>query len=334
MKNLFPLLPKQREFVEKSRQTAKRLFLRQDDRLVFIIGPCSIHHLDSALEYAHRLKTLSVKMDSSCFFIMRSYFEKPRSGVGWKGFIPDPHFDESGAIEEGLIGARKFLLSLAEMEMPTATEFLSPLVAPYIEDLITWGFIGARTTTSQIHRQLASSLSMPIGFKNTLDGNIECAIQGVIAAKQSHHFLHIDEEGKIQCAKSPGNPFSHVVLRGSCSKENDDPETVVQTQKRLRFLELNPSILVDCAHGNSQKQFFKQKDSFFRIMHQIQRGNTHIMGMMVESYLKSGAQKVENKKLIQRDVSVTDPCLDWEATEELFQSISSSSVVASSSSSI
>lgn len=318
LKTQLPLDPEIASFIKKSRKTIQAIIEKRDPRLLLIIGPCSIHSLEESMEYARKLKTLSERVFDSCFIVMRSYIEKSRTCDSWKGLVHDPHLNESYDIASGLHLCRSLLLELAQKKVPVATEFLSPLIAPYIEDLITWGSIGARTVSSQIHRLLASHLPMPIGFKNSIDGNIDSAIQGVCVARHRHQFLHLSDQGMISIAKSSGNPHAHIVLRGSLSGPNYDEKTVQLALDKLRKSELPPRLLIDCSHGNSGKQCFKQKEAFRDILRQIQRGNSHIFGMMIESHIEAGAQTIPNRlNELQKGVSITDSCLDFASTEEL-----------------
>ena len=320
LKAAYPLSSRARTFVEKSRMSARNVLLGREKRLLIIAGPCSIHDLDSAHLYADRFATLIKKVEKQCILLMRTYVEKPRTTVGWKGFLYDPYLNGTSAIAIGLKWTRQLFVELAEREIPTATEFLEPIAAPFFEDLVTWGFIGARTASSQIHRQLASLLSIPIGFKNSVSGYLDDAINGMIAAKHPHTFLHLSDEGKICVATSRGNPFSHLVLRGSETSTNCDAASISALQTRLRQMLLSPRILVDCSHGNCQKDYEKQRESFIGIMRQIQEGNSQIIGLMLESHLQKGNQPLSASA--SKDISVTDPCLDWASTEELILSAS------------
>ncbi len=309
-----PLGPAEKAFIDKSREEIQKILLGKDLRLLLIIGPCSIHDLDACLEYAEKLKGLADRVGSSCFIAMRAYMEKPRTRDGWKGLIHDPHLDESYDIEEGLLKARSFLLKLAQMRMPAATEFVTPPLAPYFADLISWGCIGARTSSSQPHRHLAAYLPMPIGFKNSVDGNIDCAIHSAIVARSPHPFVHIDDDGRLCRTLAPGNPAAHVVLRGSQHQPNYDAETVAAVLTKLRRFELPPRIIIDCAHDNSRKRSDKQLEVFQNVLEQIAAGNKHICGVMLESHLEAGVQPVKASGL-QRGVSITDPCIDFSTVE-------------------
>ncbi|HSX12180.1 MAG TPA: 3-deoxy-7-phosphoheptulonate synthase [Rhabdochlamydiaceae bacterium] len=333
LKTRYALDSRTREFIHSSRQTAKDIVTRKDPRLVIIVGPCSIHDPIQGLEYAKRFKELSERIDSSCFLIMRAYIEKARTLSGWKGLVYDPDLDESHDLEEGLEKARSFFIELAKMEVPVATEFLSPLVSPYIDDLVTWGFIGARTSASQIHREIASHLPFPVGFKNSLDGNVDTAIYGVISSRDPHIFFHVGEQGRLCKVKSHGNPYAHVVHRGSIKSTNYDVQSIQETVKKMDDLGLVPRLLVDCAHGNSQKDYEKQKEVFYSVLEQIEQGNRKILGMMLESHLKAGCQPLSALPgFLEEGISITDPCINWLETEELLLSIeeSCSSLLSSS----
>jgi len=320
----FPLSPKAAAFITESRRAINQIFDRQDPRLLLIVGPCSIHNVEEGLIYAEKLKELATEVRDSCFLVMRAYIEKPRTRKGWLGLVHDPHLNGSHDIAHGLALSRQFLVQLAEMGVPAATEFLTPHLAPYIEDLISWGCIGARTSSSQIHRQLASLLKMPIGFKNTVEGNVEPAINGIHSARHPHMFMHINEMGKVFLAKSTGNAYAHVVLRGSQTHPNYDEASIQKAVNLLREHELPPRILVDCSHGNSQGQYYKQKQVFRTVLEQR---NPQIIGMMLESNLEAGAQLLSHQlEGLQPGISVTDPCIDFSTTSEL---IRSSSIVIS-----
>jgi len=302
----YPLLPEHLHCIAQHRKIAKKIIHGQDKRLIVILGPCSIHDPALALEYGHHFNRLSKKIANHIFLIMRVFLEKPRTQFGWKGFIYDPFLDESHDVEKGLTASWELLRNLVMIEIPIATEFLDPMLSTYTRDAITWGVIGARTSASQIHRQLASQLSMPIGFKNTTDGNLNHAICGALAARHPQLTLSIDNKGKICSFTSCGNPFTHIILRGTTKQPNHDPISVTQTIQQQHLYGLHSRLLIDCAHGNSAKNPTQQCQVFLSILKQIQDGNDSIMGMMLESHLKGG-----------NILSMTDPCLDWESTEEL-----------------
>ena len=318
IKALYPLSASGRLFIEESRQHIKNILKGKDKRIAIVTGPCSIHHYDAAILYAEKLKKLSDYVKDSCLLIMRVYLEKPRSISGWKGFLYDPDLDESHAIDKGISLSRQLLLKLIDLGIPAATEFLSPIATAYIDDLISWGFIGERTASSQIHRELASHLSLPIGFKNTVDGTVEQAIHGIHAARIPHVFLHMNEEGKVAIVESEGNPYTHLVLRGGKESGNYDPVSIAQALESLKSAGLSSRILIDCSHGNSQKSPQKQKSVFLSVLNQIRKGNSDIMGMMLESHLFQGHQVLsENPSSLAVGVSITDPCIGWSETEEL-----------------
>lgn len=302
----FPLLPHLKRFVLDSRKAAENIMRGEDERLVVLTGPCSIHDRDIAIEYAKRLKDLQRRVEDEIFLIMRVFIEKPRTQFGWKGFVYDPSLDGSYEIEKGLSATRELLLDITKLEVPIATEFLDPLLPSYHGDLVTWGIIGARTAASQIHRQMASHLDMPIGFKNETDGTVDNAICGALAARHPQASIGIDEQGKICSLRSQGNPHTHLILRGANDGPNYDHISISETIQRQRLSGLNSRLLIDCSHGNSQKDIQKQKGVFLSVLDQIHDGNHLIMGMMLESHLQGG-----------NALSLTDPCLDWKSTEDL-----------------
>jgi len=332
VKKKVPLPERCEEFVFSARKQARKM-LFGDPRLVFIVGPCSIHDPLSAIEYARCFKELSEKVEKTCFLVMRFYPEKSRTTIGWKGLLYDPYLDGSHDIETGLLWTRELLVHLAALQIPVATEFVDPMTAPYFDDLITWGFIGARTSSSQPHRQLASSLSFPIGFKNATDGNLEVAIQGILSARTRHAFLGLDSHGKVAKIQSEGNPLTHLVLRGGLDGPNYDASSVDKALQQLEEYQVSSRILIDCAHDNCQKQYEKQKDVFTAVLEQILDGNESIFGMMLESHLESGQQLFQsNGSPTHSSVSITDPCIGWSLTEELL--LSADSMLSSSSSTI
>lgn len=328
LKDRFPLSFSQKEFVELSRKKAKSILDSQEDKLVIVVGPCSIHDPKSALEYAKRLSLLSQKVQDSCFLVMRVYVEKSRSTLGWKGMLYDPHLDGSDDILAGLEKSRQLFLAITEAEVPIAVEFVDPLFTPYFDDLITWGFIGARSCGSQPHRQLVSHLPFPVGFKNSVEGDILSATEGVITASSPHTFLQTSPFGNVCVVKSGGNPYSHIVLRGGRQKTNYDPLSVQSAIDLLKGAEVSTKIMIDCSHGNSQKNAAKQKEVFQCALEQVGKGNKNILGVMLESHLHGGNQSpYQSSSSLRYGVSITDPCLDWASTEELVLS----SVLASTS---
>lgn len=317
----YPSSKKQKNFIEQSRITIQNILDSKDHRFLLIVGPCSIHDVKGALEFAKFLKNCQKNYGENLFIVMRAYLEKARTLLGWKGLIHDPYLDGSNQIIDGLTLARKFLLELAELEMPAACEFLDPFLSIYIEDLISWGCIGARTTSSQIHRQIASAFSMPIGFKNTTEGNVEIAINSILSASQPHTFAGLNEAGRLTVKQTEGNPYSHLILRGGESETNFDPQSVRKSLKLLRLAELPERLLVDCSHDNSEKKQELQPKAFHSVVQQHIEGNQNILGAMLESYLFSGNQHLNHKDL-KYGISVTDSCLSAEDTESLMISAS------------
>ena len=314
-----PLSSEGKAFIAEARWQGKQILRGLNPRKALVVGPCSIHDRFSAIEYATRFKELSERVDSTCFLIMRVYTEKSRTSTGWKGFLYDPHLDSSHDIQTGILWTRELLLQLTEMQVPCAAEFVDPLAALYFEDLISWGFIGARTSASQLHRQFVSSLmEIPVGFKNSTDGNLKNAIHGVSTAQIPHTFLSTDLEGKLCTVHSEGNSLAHIVLRGSESSINYDSESVRHALSLLKKHHLPERIMVDCSHGNAQKCPARQEDVLLSVLEQCEKGNTSIFGIMLESHLESGNQMLtEDPSLLKYAVSITDPCIDWETTERL-----------------
>lgn len=302
----FPLASKEKNRVSLTRTTCEHLLRGEDDRLVIFVGPCSIHDPKIALDYASNLKDLSKKVEERVFLVMRVFLEKPRTQFGWKGYLYDPLLDGSDEIAEGLHRSRELLLKLVQIDVPIATEFLDPILPAYTQDLVSWGIVGARTSSSQVHRQMASHLPMPIGFKNETDGTIDNAICAALSARHAQASIGIDEKGQICSMKTSGNPYTHVVLRGSQTSANYDHLSIHEAIRKQRLYGLNFRLLIDCAHGNSQKDPQKQQEVFINVLEQIQEGNDLIMGLMLESHLQGG-----------NALSLTDPCLDWTSTEKL-----------------
>lgn len=314
----YPITSEQKHFIEQSRAEVTEILKGNDPRLLLIVGPCSIHDVASAKEYADHLCRLKDQVSSQFLILMRVYFEKPRTLAGWKGMTYDPFLNGSHDIETGLAISRQLLIDLAEMEIPAATEFLDPLVKPYLEDLITWGSIGARTSTSQIHRQMASSLCMPVGMKNPITGTLDGAIQSVVAATQPHTLIGVNEQGLSAIIQSKGNPDAHLVLRGWDRHPNHDPHSIDNALTKLQHAELPPRLLVDCSHDNSNKKHELQVAVFQQVVDQILAGNTAIRGLLLESNLFAGNQNLSNgSSALEYGVSITDPCLDWETTKNL-----------------
>lgn len=304
--------------VSRARRELERVLRGDDPRLVVVVGPCSIHDPQAALEYAQRLNALRKELESRLLLIMRTYFEKPRSTVGWKGFINDPRLDDSFDIEEGLRQARKLLLAINEMGMPCATEALDPLTPQYIGDLIAWNAIGARTTESQTHREMASGLSTPVGFKNGTDGSLSVAINAMLAASKPHSFLGVDEAGLVSVVRTRGNPHGHIILRGG-SQPNYKEADVRAAQQALRQMGLNDRVMVDCSHGNSLKDYRRQPEVFEAVLQQRLEGNTGIFGVMLESHLQAGRQDLKPGVPLCYGQSITDACIGWATTEHLLR---------------
>ena len=318
-------LPKsddQAAFIAQSRENIHRLIFTDDRRFLLIIGPCSIHDPQAGREYARRLAALASEVSDRVMIVMRVYFEKPRTTVGWKGLVMDPHLDGTNDIATGLRMGREFLRAVLDLGLPTATEFLDPITPQYVADLVCWGAIGARTTESQTHRQMASGLSMPLGFKNGTDGSIQTAINAVKAASQPQTFLGINLEGAASAVVTRGNPNCHLVLRGGSAGPNFAPEHIARTEAILAKAGLPKSILVDASHDNSLKQPERQPEVVQALLAQITAGNTSIMGAMVESTLGAGNQPFpQAKDKLVYGVSITDGCIDWAATEKLVRDI-------------
>ena len=308
-----PLDDKAAELVESTRNQIADLIHGRDNRLLAVIGPCSIHDPKAALEYAQRLLPLRQKYEKELLIVMRAYFEKPRTTVGWKGLINDPHLNGTHDINFGLRQARKLLLELNNLGMPASTEFLDMITPQYYADLIAWGAIGARTTESQIHRELASGLSCPVGFKNGTDGNLKIAIDALGAASHPHHFLSVTKAGHSAIVHTAGNPDCHVILRGGNGAPNYSSEHVKSVAEQLTQAGLTPKLMVDCSHANSRKDFKRQMEVAQDIATQIQNGEQNIMGVMVESHLVEGRQ---NDPVVYGQ-SITDACIGWDDTEQL-----------------
>jgi len=310
-----PLTPELERSVVASRHVVQNILDGHDPRMFVVVGPCSIHDIDAAHEYAGRLRKLADEVAESIVVLMRVYFEKPRTTVGWKGLVNDPDMDDSFQVERGIRQARQLLLDLANMGLPTATEALDPLMPQYLGDLITWTAIGARTTESQTHREMASGLSTPVGFKNGTDGSLEVAINALKSARQPHHFLGINQDGCTAVFKTRGNAYGHVVLRGGGGRPNYDSVSVALCERELDEADLPRRIVVDCSHANSNKDHNLQPLVARDCVDQIITGNESIIGLMLESHLQAGNQKIgDDRAKLQYGVSVTDACIDWETT--------------------
>lgn len=317
LKKFLPLSTQHASHIEHSRQTIINIINRQDPRFLIVCGPCSIHDPHAALEYAVRLKLLAEKLQNELYIIMRVYFEKPRTTVGWKGFINDPYHNNSFNIEEGLRLARSLLMKICSLNLPAAMEALDPVVPNYLGDLISWIAIGARTTESQIHRELASNLSMPVGFKNGTDGNINIAINAMKSSALKHHFIGVNQQGQSCVIESRGNPNSHLILRGGITP-NYDSKTIAYVEQQLKQNSLSKSIIVDCSHKNCNDDYFQQIDVAKSIANQLCNGNESIIGIMLESHLNEGSQGAYLPPNESRyGVSITDGCIGWQDTEKL-----------------
>ena len=319
----FPMSESANATVVESRQTLQQILSGEDSRMLAIVGPCSIHDEEMAYEYARKLKSLHDRIADRIFVIMRVYFEKPRTIMGWKGLINDPHMDGSFDIATGLHRARKILLTINEIGLATATEMLDPITPQYIADLIAWSSIGARTTESQTHRQMASGLSMPVGYKNATDGNLNIAIQAMQAAQHPHSFLGIDDSGQTCIINTRGNPFGHIILRGGRAQPNYDAASVEEASRLLKEAGLNPRVMVDCSHANSNKDHRNQPRVCESVIQQRLDGNTHLIGFMIESNLVEGNQPLpKDPSTLKYGISITDACLGWDQTETLLMKIS------------
>jgi len=322
LRQLISVSEQGKENILSSRKTVEDIFLGNDGRLIVIVGPCSIHDIKAAKEYALKLQSLQKEVEKSIYIIMRVYFEKPRTTVGWKGLISDPDMDNSLDVEKGLRQGRELLVWLAEEGIPTGTEALNPITPQYLADLISWCAIGARTTESQTHREMSSGLSMPVGFKNGTDGNLTMAINAIKACSSKQSFLGINDQGQISTFKAKGNKSSHIILRGG-AQPNYDKDAVANCEKLLKENGLSERIMIDCSHDNSNQDYRNQGKVVEDINSQLLSGNKSIFGVMLESNLFSGKQKIlENKNDMQYGVSVTDGCIDWKETEEVIRGLS------------
>ncbi len=311
----------QEDFVNKSRLATEAIMQGHADRLLVVVGPCSIHDTKSALEYASKLKAARAKHAADLELVMRVYFEKPRTTVGWKGFINDPHLDESYDINKGIREARQLLVQIIGKEVPAGTEFLDTITPQYIADLISWGAIGARTTESQVHRQLASGLSMPVGFKNGTDGNIQIALDAIAAAQGSHVFLSVTKHGTAAIVQTRGNDACHVILRGGKASPNYDAHSVDNALGQLNARGLPPYLMVDCSHGNSVKDYARQSLVAQNIAEQIKSGRRGVTGVMIESHLVEGRQDAKHGQPLNYGQSITDACVSWETTEQVLDEL-------------
>jgi len=317
IKAILPLTESARETVFNSRNALVSILDRKDKRLIVVVGPCSIHDLDAAKDYASRLKNLAGDLSDVFHILMRVYFEKPRTTVGWKGLINDPNIDDTFQIDKGVHMARSLLIHLNEIGLPVATEALDPIMPQYLGDLISWTAIGARTAESQTHREIASGLSTPVGFKNGTDGSLSVAINAIKSAQNSHHFLGLSDLGQITVYRTKGNRYSHVVLRGG-PQPNYDKQNIALCEKKLKEAGLPPRIMIDCSHGNSNKDFNLQPIVAHNSIDQVLDYNHSIIGFMLESNIEEGNQQIpEDLSDLKYGVSLTDACMNWETTETL-----------------
>lgn len=319
LKTDFPITDEVSDLVSQAREDLIQILNGEDSRLVAMVGPCSIHDVDAAMEYARKLQRVAHDVRDRILVIMRVYFEKPRTTVGWKGLINDPHLDDSFDIGTGLKLARQVLLDVAKLGIPAATELLEPVTPQYIADLITLTAIGARTTESPTHRQMASGLSMPVGYKNGTDGELQVAIDAMIAARSPHSFLGIDQDGQTCIVNTTGNPFGHVILRGGRSGPNYQAAAVGSAVERLTQAGLAPGLVVDCSHANSNKDYKRQSIVWEDVVDQRITGNRNIIGLMLESNLLPGKQDLRDPNNLQYGVSITDGCIGWDETERLLR---------------
>lgn len=322
LKKDIPLTQQAADTVERGRREVYDILTRKDHRIFLVMGPCSIHDVEAAKDYAQRFRALADEVSDTLLLVMRVYFEKPRTTVGWKGLINDPYLNDSFKIADGLHIGRQLLLDIAEMGIPTATEALDPISPQYLQDLISWSAIGARTTESQTHREMASGLSSAVGFKNGTDGSLDVAINALKSVSHPHRFLGIDSNGRVAITQTRGNPYGHVVLRGGNGKPNYDSVSVALCEQELRKAGVAPNIMIDCSHANSNKDPGLQPLVAENVTNQILEGNESIIGLMVESNLEHGNQKLsENPAEMVYGKSVTDGCISWDATEQMVHSM-------------
>ena len=322
VKQFLPLTERAEETVLRGRNTVERILDRKDHRLMVVVGPCSIHDPIAAMDYARRLKRLADEVSDTLYVVMRVYFEKPRTTTGWKGLINDPHMNDSFDIGEGLRRARKVLLDINELGLPAGTEALDPISPQYLGDLVTWSAIGARTTESQTHREMASGLSTPVGFKNGTDGGLQVAVNALLSVSGPHSFLGINQAGQVAVIRTRGNRYGHIVLRGGSKGPNYDSVTMSLVEKELAKHKLPRNIVVDCSHANSNKDPSLQPLVLHDVAHQVIEGNQSIVGVMLESNIHAGSQSIPaDLEQLKYGVSVTDACIDWATTEKLLRDV-------------
>ncbi len=312
-----PLTEESLAFIQDSRDTIESILKGMDHRKILIVGPCSIHDLDSALEYAQALRTLSDEVSDHFYLVMRAYIEKPRTILGWKGLLYDPDLDNSYKLAKGLRLSRKLFAELTQIGVPIASELLEITTSHYYADFLSWGCIGARTSSSPPHRQLAASLNFPVGFKNSREGNVDSAVHGILSARSPHAFLGFSPNGKVSRIQAEGNPLCHVVLRGGHNRPNYDPKSIVETAERCQQAGICDKLIIDCSHDNCEKRHLKQVAIFQKIINQIAEGNQSIAGIMLESHLQGGSQPISSN--LRYGVSITDPCLDWQTTKTIIE---------------
>jgi len=315
-----PLSAKAADVVNAGREALRAILEHKDDRLFIVVGPCSIHDPVAGLDYARRLKALQEEVNDTLLLVMRVYFEKPRTTTGWKGYINDPDMDDSFRVDQGMEKARQFLLDVSELGLPAGTEALDPISPQYLGDLITWNAIGARTTESQTHREMSSGLSTPVGFKNGTDGDISIAINAILSASHPHSFLGLNDQGRVAIVRTRGNQHGHVVLRGGDGRPNYDTVSVAMAEQAMLKAKLPANIVVDCSHANSFKKPELQPLVMADVINQVVNGNTSILGLMIESNLVAGNQKIpEDLSQLKYGCSVTDACVDWDTTEKMLR---------------
>jgi 3-deoxy-7-phosphoheptulonate synthase len=320
LKAALPMTEASNATVVLGRESIKGILQQKDARLLVVVGPCSIHDVTGALEYADKLNALRRELADQMAIVMRVYFEKPRTSIGWKGLINDPHLNNTHDIETGLKTARRLLLDITGMGLPTATEFLDPIIPQYIADLITWAAVGARTTESQTHREMASGLSMPVGFKNATDGSLQIAVDAMGAAMRPHSFLGIDQDGLTSIVRTTGNSAGHIVLRGGRLRTNYDAESIREAETKLAQAGLPSVLMVDCSHANSGKQHARQEEVWRSVIEQRAAGTRSLIGLMVESYLTEGNQPFPKSLAeLRYGISITDACLGWDVTERMLR---------------
>ncbi len=318
LKDELPMTEAANRTVVEGRRAVQRILDREDSRMLVVVGPCSIHDPGAALDYARRLSAVREKVSDRLCLVMRMYFEKPRTTIGWKGLINDPNMDGGCDLPQGLRVARELLLEVNAMGVPCATELLGPIIPQYITDLITWAAIGARTTESQTHREMASGLSMPVGYKNSTDGSLDNAVDAMVSARHPHSFLGMDLDGHISLVRTTGNPWGHIILRGGRNKPNYDAESIASTREKLEHAGLDPVIMVDCSHANSGKKHARQEPVWRSILEQRVEGDKSLIGMILESNIEEGNQPIpEDASKLKYGVSITDECISWETTERL-----------------